>query len=489
MKLPVTCYIAYNGVDDNVIPTIISLQQANVERIVLLNTSGDNRTPTHDCIATDNMYSSRTMKLIASDCQTPYALVYSRYTPLQINSHSVFRMLQVALDTQAGMTYSDYYQMRNGERLQHPVIDYQQGSLRDNFDFGSVILYSAVVLQNLYNNSLENTDYRYAGAYATRLSISQHLNITHISEYLYTEIEEDLRASGAKQFDYVDPRNREVQVEMELACTRHLQQVGALIPTDSLKPTPCDGEYTHEATIIIPVYNRVRTIKDALQSALNQKTDFTYNVIVVDNHSTDGTTEAIDEFANDPRLVHIIPQETDLGIGGCWQRAIDDMRCGRYAVQLDSDDVYNSDTTLQQIIDCFRQENCAMVIGSYDLTDINLKPLSDNIIDHREWSDENGRNNALRINGLGAPRAFATTILRQIGIPNVSYGEDYALGLRITRNYRIGRIYTSLYHCRRWEGNSDAALPIERINKNDYYKDQLRTIELQARIAANKKSK
>lgn len=486
MKLPITCYIAYNGVDDYVIPTIISLQNANVERIVLLNTNPNNPSANTDCIPTDNVCSSRTMKLITADCQTPYALLYSKYTPLDINKHAVFRMLQVALDTQAAMTYSDYYQMREGKRIQHPVIDYQQGSLRDNFDFGSIVLYSTLILKNLYENTLANTNYNYAGAYATRLTISQHFNITHTSEFLYTEIEEDLRTSGAKQFDYVDPRNREVQLEMETACTRHLRQIDAIVTDDCIRETPTDGEYSCEATVIIPVYNRIRTIKDALQSALNQKTDFKYNVIVVDNHSTDGTTEAIKEFAKDPRLIHIIPHETDLGIGGCWQRAIDDIRCGRHVVQLDSDDVYSSENTLQQIIDCFHREKCAMVIGSYDLTDINLNPISDNIIDHREWSDENGRNNALRINGLGAPRAFATAILRRVGIPNVSYGEDYALGLRITRNYRIGRIYTSLYHCRRWEGNSDAALPIERINRNDYYKDQLRTIELKARIAANK---
>lgn len=486
MKLPVTCYIAYNGVDENVISTIVSLQMANVERIVLLNTSNDGRIPSPDCITTDYIHSSHTIKLIADDCKTPYALVYSKYTPLDINSHAVLRMLQVAMDTQAAMTYSDYYRVCAGVRQQHPVIDYQQGSLRDDFNFGSIILYSTMVLKAVVENEIEQTHYQYAGSYATRLAISRNFNITHLSEYLYTEIEEDLRSSGAKQFDYVNPRNRDVQIEMEDACTYHLKQLDALVPDKALQNSPVTGCYDCEASVIIPVFNRIRTIKDALNSALNQKTDFKYNVIVVDNHSTDGTTEAIKEFANNERLVHIIPQETDLGIGGCWQRAIEDERCGRYAVQLDSDDVYSSENTLQQIVDCFQQGNYGMVIGSYDLTDINLNPLSDNIIDHREWSDNNGRNNALRINGLGAPRAFVTAILREICVPNVSYGEDYALALRISRKYRIGRIYSSLYHCRRWDGNTDAALPIEKINRNNYYKDQIRTIELKARIAQNK---
>ena len=486
MKLPVTCYIAYDGNYANVARTIISLQEANVERIVLLNTNPDNHPTDFDCLETDSLFSSRTMQSIANDCQTPYTIMYNRYTPLKIDSHAAFRMMQVAQDNQSGMVYGNYHKICNGSRRHNPVTDYQQGSLRDNFDFGSVVLYNTDALRKAVKEAFAETEYRYAGAYATRLTLSRHFEITHISEYLYTEVEDDLRSDSSKQFDYVDPCNRAVQIEMEQACTRHLQNIGALIPTESLKEPPVDSNFDCEVSVIIPVYNRINTIRDALKSALHQKTDFEYNVIVVDNHSTDGTTEAIQEFASDRRLVHIIPSSTHLGIGGCWQQAIDDRRCGRYAVQLDSDDVYNSDNVLQEIVICFRREKCGMVVGSYDLTDINLNPIANHIIDHREWSDENGRNNALRINGLGAPRAFVTSILREIGIPNVSYGEDYALGLRISRNYRIGRIYKSLYHCRRWEGNSDAALPIEKINYNNYYKDQLRTFELKARIAANK---
>lgn len=486
----VTCYIAYNGTYNQVAHTIASLQRAGADNIVLLDTTQEiSDTIPHKVIATDNIQSGNTMRLIAQQCCTPYALVYIKYTPLDINNRSIARMIQIANDTHAGMVYSDYYEIRNSKRTQHPVIDYQKGSLRDDFDFGSLVLYRREALQEAVQSIGEENNYRYAGAYATRLAISRHLPIVHIAEYLYTEIEEDLRAGGVKQFDYVNPRNREVQIEMEKACTHHLGKINGIVDLESLQEPIVTKHYPCTASVVIPVYNRIRTVSDALHSALNQKTDFTYNVIIVDNHSTDGTSEAIAEYATDNRLIHIIPERTDLGIGGCWQRAIDDPNCGRYAIQLDSDDLYADENTLQQIVDCFRKEKCGMVIGSYDLTDFDLQPLPPGIIDHREWSDTNGMNNALRINGLGAPRAFETSILREIGIPNVSYGEDYALGLRISRQYRIGRIYTSLYHCRRWEGNSDAALPIERINRNNFYKDQLRTWELQARIAMNQSKK
>lgn len=489
MKYPITCYIAYNGNEHIATLTIKSLQAAGAERIVLLVTQDNTATLPYQSLRVDNLQSGDMIQQIATDCATPYLLVYNKYAPLDVNNHALARMLQVATDSHAGMVYSDYYEWREGNRYQHPVIDYQMGSVRDDFDFGSVVLYDTASLQQAVEESLSSQNYQYAGVYATRLSIARQRGIAHVAEYLYSEVEEDLRAGGVKQFDYVNPRNRAVQIEMEQAFTHHLQCIDGLVYEQDLQAPPQNEEFPCEVSVIIPVYNRIRTIQDALQSALNQKTDFEYNVIVVDNHSTDGTTEAIENYAHNARLVHLKPERGDLGIGGCWQRAIDDERCGRYAIQLDSDDLYSDENTLQQIVDCFRREKCGMVIGSYDLTDFNLQPLPPGLIDHREWSDDNGRNNALRINGLGAPRAFETTILRQIGIPNVSYGEDYALGLRISRNYRIGRIYTSLYHCRRWEGNSDAALPIERINRNNYYKDQLRTWELQARIARNKSKK
>lgn len=484
MKHDITCYIAYNGTDEYAERTIKSLEQAGATRIVLLSTSGMVNNLPYDCYTFPNLQCIELVNFIDCDCTTPYLLIYNKYTPLDINNHALERMVQVAEDSQAGMVYADRYELRNGQRIAHPVIDYQKGSVRDDFDFGSVILYNT----QMYNEAISEFSHRnfqYAAMYAVRLNISCISPIAHISEYLYTEVEEDTRAGGVKQFDYVDPRNRGVQIEMEQVCTFHLRKIKAQVNECDIKDVSIKEHFPCEASIIIPVYNRVRTIGDALQSALNQHTDFEYNVIVIDNHSTDGTSEVINSYSSDKRLIHLIPDRNDLGIGGCWQQAIDDNRCGRYAVQLDSDDLYNSDTTLQQIIDCFRQGNYGMVIGSYDLTDFDLNPLPPGIIDHKEWTDENGRNNALRINGLGAPRAFETSILRHIGIPNVSYGEDYALGLRISREYRIGRIFTSLYHCRRWEGNSDAALPIERINRNNYYKDQLRTWEIEARIARN----
>ncbi|MBO7317324.1 MAG: DUF4922 domain-containing protein, partial [Bacteroidales bacterium] len=490
MKHNVTCFIAYNGIDQYAEQTINSLRMAGAEHFVLLTTSNldTNLTQQYPTITASTLQTNGMMQDICNSCNTPYLLIYDKYTPLDINNRALDRMVQVAEDLQAGMVYSDYYELRDEKRTPHPTIDYQIGSVRNDFDFGSVALYRASRFAEATTEEVMARNFQYAGVYALRLSISRTSHIAHIAEYLNTEIEEDMRAGGVKQFDYVDPRNRGVQIEMEEAFTYHLNEVGGLVHEYQLKDVQAnDKDFPCIASVIIPVFNRVRTIGDAIESALSQKTDFDYNVIVIDNHSTDGTTELIKNYTQNKRLVHLIPERYDLGIGGCWQYAIDNCQCGRYAIQLDSDDIYSGPSTLQQIVDCFRKEKCAMVIGSYDLTDFNLNPIPPGLIDHKEWTEQNGRNNALRINGLGAPRAFETTILRRIGIPNVSYGEDYALGLRISRNYRIGRIYTSLYHCRRWEGNSDAALPIDRINRNNYYKDQLRTIELQARIAMNKK--
>jgi glycosyltransferase involved in cell wall biosynthesis len=323
------------------------------------------------------------------------------------------------------------------------------------------------------------TDYEWGALYDLRLRMKK---IVHINEYLYTEIETDTRKSGEKQFDYVDPKNRAVQVEMEQICTAHLKRIGAYLEP-KFRNIEFSGEFPVTASVVIPVYNRVKTVKDAVESALAQQCDFPFNVIVVDNHSTDGTTELLEEIAvKDKRLVHLIPAKYDLGIGGCWNLAVHSEKCGEFAVQLDSDDVYSGPDTLSKIVNAFREQNCAMVVGTYQMTNFDMQPIPPGVIDHREWTEENGRNNALRINGLGAPRAFWTPLLRQINLPNTSYGEDYALGLRISREYRIGRIYDVLYCCRRWEGNSDAALDIERVNANNLYKDRIRTWELEARL-------
>ena len=431
-------------------------------------------------LTVDNLTSSNTLMTIAENAKADYVLLQTKAVSVELGEGALERILRVASDSDATMVYADHYDLIDGKRVPHPVIDYQKGSIRDDFDFGSLLLIKTPLLHTFAMQAGEH-DYHHAGLYALRLFLSRNGQLFHIDEKLYTEEETDTRASGVKQFDYVNPRNREVQIEMENAATAHLQEIGAKIdPSYYRRPDFNEQEFDVEASVVIPVYNREKTICDAVNSALSQKTNFKYNVIVVDNHSTDKTTELL-QAIHDERLVHIIPERTDLGIGGCWNTAIKDDRCGRFAVQLDSDDLYSSPKTLQQVVDAFYKQNAAMVIGSYRMCDFELNTLPPGLIDHAEWTDENGPNNALRINGLGAPRAFFTPLLRQIGFPNTSYGEDYALGLIFSRHYRIGRIFTELYLCRRWGGNSDAALSIERVNANNLYKDRLRTLEILAR--------
>ena len=418
------------------------------------------------------LLSSNALMQVAENAKADYVLLLTKPVKVTLGQGALDRMLRVASDSNAAMVYSDY----NG----HPVIDYFPGSIRDDFDFGSLWLFKTSLLHTFAMQAGEH-DYQYAGLYALRLFLSRKGQLFHINECLYTEEETDLRASGVKQFDYVNPRNREVQIEMEHAATAHLAEIGAKIdPSLYRRPDFNEQDFDIEASVVIPVYNREKTIMDAVNSALGQKANFKFNVIVVDNHSTDKTTELLNAM-HDERLIHIIPERYDLGIGGCWNVAINDDRCGRFAVQLDSDDLYSSPKTLQQIVDAFYKQNAAMVVGSYRMCDFELNTLPPGLIDHKEWTDDNGPNNALRINGLGAPRAFFTPLLRQIQFPNTSYGEDYALGLIFSRHYRIGRIYTELYLCRRWGGNSDAALSIDKINANNLYKDRLRTLEIAAR--------
>lgn len=428
----------------------------------------------------DLLRSTRSLRDVAHKVRTKYALLVVTEKDIRPGYRCVERMVEAAEDSGAVMVYADRY---DGE-APHPVIDYQAGSLRDDFDFGGLWLVRAEALRQFFAQKSYVPRFRHAALYALRLFLSRTGEICHLREYLYTEVETDRRKSGEKQFDYVDPRNREVQIENERACTAHLRAVGAWLAPDEVDELPDDAdEYPVTASVIIPVRNRERTICDAIWSALGQEADFSYNVIVVDNHSTDSTPALIDTFRADARVVHLVPEQRDLGIGGCWDLAIRHPLCGRYAVQLDSDDLYSSPATLARIVKAFRQQRAAMVIGAYRMVDFQLRTLPPGLIDHKEWTEENGRNNALRINGLGAPRAFRTDILRRIGFPNTSYGEDYALGLAFSRRYRIGRIFDELYLCRRWEGNSDAALSVERQNRNNLYKDGLRTLELRARQA------
>jgi len=434
-----------------------------------------------EIINIENPFDSKTIEFIRTNTQTNYILLLTQDTFIELGQFSLERLVSVAESTGIGMLYSDYYEITENERKLHPVIDYQPGSIRDDFNFGPLFFISkAAILEFDLNN------YKYAGLYSLRLFISEKTGIMRIPEYLYSTIILDSRKSGEKLFDYVNPKNREVQIEMEKAASEHLKRIGAYLYPE-FKKISLDGiDFPYEASVIIPVKNRIKTIGDAIKSVLEQKADFRFNLIVVDNYSTDGTTEIIKGFADKyENVIHLIPSYKDLGIGGCWNEAIHNHKCGKFSIQLDSDDIYKDTSTIQKIVDAFRKEKCAMVIGSYTLTDFQLNEIPPGVIDHREWTPENGRNNALRINGLGAPRSYYTPVLRNIKIPNISYGEDYAVCLAISRNYQIGRVYESIYYCRRWEENSDASLSVEKQNINNTYKDRVRTIEIIARQKIN----
>ena len=465
----ITCFVPY--IDESQAgKTLSALRNSQlVDKVVCLD---------------EPVFKSETIRHIAAESNADYALVYTKTTTLELGYMALERLLQIAQDTEAGLVYADHYQVKGGELVKAPVIDYQKGSLRDDFDFGSVLFFDAAALKESVQRMTET--YQHAGLYDLRLKLSQRYALVHANEYLYSEVEEDNRKSGEKQFDYVDPRNRDRQIEMEKACTQHLKEIGGYLEPHFKDIDFNQGEFEVEASVIIPVRNRAATIGAAIESVLKQQTKFKFNLIVIDNHSTDGTTEAIDAFKADGRVVHLVPERNDLGIGGCWNYGVNSTHCGKFAVQLDSDDLYKDEHTLQTIVDAFYEQKCAMVIGSYMMTDFDLNELPPGVIDHKEWTPDNGRNNALRINGLGAPRAFYTPVLRSIGLPNTSYGEDYAMGLNISRHYQIGRIYDVLYLCRRWGGNSDAALSIEKVNANNLYKDRIRTWELEARIRMRK---
>lgn len=490
MNKTITCFIPY-GSENQINKTIRHLQECpTVDRIFLLPTS-----PVPNLSLPDKCYilpssapeSVEKYKQIALYANTPFTLICTQVQDLEFGYMALERMCDYLSAPQCSMVYADHYKTIKGERTPHPVIDYQLGSVRDDFDFGSLLMFRTDYLKRAINEIEAEKEYQHSALYALRLALSRYGELTHIREFLYTETEIDLRKSGEKQFDYVDPRNRQVQIEREEVFTRHLKKIGAYLKPSMMTVDLKEGEFSHEASIIIPVRNRARTINDAIRSVLEQETSFPFNLIIIDNHSTDGTSEIIEQYKNDNRVIHLIPERTDLGIGGCWNLGINHPQCGRFAIQLDSDDLYSSPHTVQTIVDKFYKEQCAMVIGSYRMTDFTLQTLPPGVIDHKEWTDENGHNNALRINGLGAPRAFFTPLLRKIRVPNTSYGEDYALGLAFSRQYRIGRIYDVLYLCRRWEGNSDAALSIEKINQNNNYKDSLRTLEIKLRQAMNKK--
>jgi hypothetical protein len=486
MARPITAFIPSSG--NNVAHATVDalLRSGLVERAILMVDRRSETAPNGaSTLAIDSLTSQATTMQLAHTADTPYSLVLLQDSAIEPGQFGIQRFLQVAEATNAGLLYADHYDITGETRTPHPLNDYKLGSIRDDFAFGPlVMLNNTLVVEALAD--MEDAGYRFAGWYALRLALSRRGLITRVGEFLYGTVEHDVRTSGQKLFDYVNPRNREVQIEMEAAATAHLTKIGAYLPPGCATVDIDAGSFPCEASVIIPVRNRLATIGDAIGSALSQSTEFPFTVIVVDNHSTDGTTDVVRSFAaRDKRVVHLIPARTDLGIGGCWNEAVFDERCGRFAVQLDSDDLYKDETTLRRIIETFRRERCAMVIGTYQMTNFALEPIPPGIIDHREWTPENGKNNALRINGLGAPRAFFTPVLRSIRVPNVSYGEDYAVGLAIAREYAIGRIYEPIYLCRRWEGNSDANLDVVRLNAYNAYKDKLRTFEILARQKLN----
>jgi hypothetical protein len=483
MNNKITCFLPAGDRQD-LKQTLEELKSSGVVGDIFVLVTGDTHKTLHlegiQQLVVSSLTATETLRKIAIHTQTGYALLYTKTLPLILGSYALERMIQIAGDTISGMVYSDYYAVKRGQLTPNPVIDYQDGSLRDDFNFGSLLLFETAAFIEAVSRIKEN--YSFAGLYDLRLKLSQKYRLFHIPELLYTEVENDIRKSGEKLFDYVDPKNREVQIEMEMACTEHLKDTGAWLAPRFNKIHFNEGNFENEVSVIIPVKNRAKTIGDAITSVLMQKTDFRFNLIIIDNHSQDGTGEIIRSFSKkDQRIIHFIPPRNDLGIGGCWNEAIFYPLCGKFAVQLDSDDLYINDTVLSRVVAAFYEQNCAMLVGTYKMVNFKLEDLPPGIIDHKEWTPDNGRNNALRINGLGAPRAFYTPVIRRITVPNVSYGEDYALGLSISRYYQIGRIYEPLYLCRRWEENSDSSLDIEKQNIHNFYKDKIRTIEFRAR--------
>ncbi|HKJ78629.1 MAG TPA: glycosyltransferase family A protein [Prolixibacteraceae bacterium] len=476
MQKKINCFIRYNGdsVTQNTVDALNSLEL--IDKVFVVS-SKSQKIENAEILVCAQLHSSTIINKIAEKSAAAYSLLALNEGALTVGQFAPQRMLQVIENTGATMVYADYYEITNGQTTPHPVIDYQQGSLRDDFNFGPVQLFRSDVLK-----SFDEEDLKQAGFYALRLHASRTGELLRIPEFLFTMEETDIRKSGEKQFDYVSGNARDKQIEMEKACSSHLKKIGAFLKPPFNEVDFSEREFPVESSVIIPVRNREKTIKDAVESVLKQKTDFDFNLIVVDNHSTDGTTKILSEYAKNGKLIHLIPERKDLGIGGCWNEGIFNENCGRFAVQLDSDDLYASENTLQKIVDKFHEEKCAMVIGSYQMTNFDLEKIPPGIIDHKEWTDDNGPNNALRINGLGAPRAFYTPVLREIKVPNVSYGEDYAVGLAISREYKIGRIYEPVHLCRRWEDNTDASLDIGRQNIHNLYKDRIRTIELKARM-------
>ncbi|MEN8229274.1 MAG: glycosyltransferase family A protein [Bacteroidota bacterium] len=468
--------------------TLVELTDSKLINRVYLLGQTDPEIENERCsfIKTEGRFSTDTIKKIADHSTgVDYSMIITGESGIKLGMFALERFILVSDDMKAGMAYSNYYDSLDGKLSAHTVIDYQPGSLRDDFEFGPLLFFNSKALIRATEEIQDS--FEHAGLYQLRLKLSQASLPVRIPEFLYEVQPLDRRASGKKMFDYVDPKNRVVQLEMEGAVITHLKEIDAYLEPVFKEIRFDEDNFEVEASVIIPVLNRKKTVADAIESVMAQKTDFEFNLILVDNHSTDGTTEIVKQFAEKyTNLIHVIPERRDLGIGGCWNVGIHHTQCGKFAVQLDSDDIYRDETTLEQIVAAFYEQQCAMVIGSYQMTNFDLEEIPPGLVDHKEWTPENGRNNALRINGLGAPRAFYTPVLRKINVPNVSYGEDYGVGITVSRYYQIGRIYNPIYLCRRWDENSDASLSIEAENKHNLYKDRLRSFELTARINLNR---
>ena len=480
MKNKVSVFLPFNGVERTNMLVAQLKQLQVIDKIFLLSADIKNIIDGSITLVIQNYRGTKTVQTIVSHTLSDYSLIILDDFPIELEKFTLERFLETAESTGAGIVYSDFYELINGNKVSHPLIDYLAGSLRDDFDFGSMLLFKTLAMKNAIQSLKKN--YKYAGLYDLRIRISENNSVIRIPDNLYTIKRQENKRNSEEQFDYLDPQNSKVQIEMEEVATEHLKRIGAYLKPDFQEVDLDKDKFNVDASVIIPVKNRETTISDAIESALSQKTNFSFNIIVVDNHSEDGTSEIIESYVKkDTRVIHLIPERKDLGIGGCWNEAAHNSLCGKFACQLDSDDLYKDENTLQRIIDVFIKEKAAMVVGSYLLTDFNLKEIPPGIIDHKEWTTENGHNNIFRVNGFGAPRAFYTPVLRKIEMPNVSYGEDYAIGLAISRDYKISRIYEPIYLCRRWEGNSDAKLNITKINAYNFYKDSLRTDELKAR--------
>lgn len=485
----IDCFIPFQSAAQARVTVDNLRAQDEVDKIYLIKAEGasDETLPGCEVICASSLKSTDAVRKIAAAACAEFSLIYTRTTELSFVLFALERMLNIADDASAAMVYSDHFNEAGGVRTNAPVIDYQMGSLRDDFDFGGVLLYRTCALKDAASRM--TTDYQFAGLYDLRLKVAQKGVLEHINEYLYYEVETDTRKSGEKIFDYVDPKNRAVQIEMETACTEHLKAVGGFLEPKFKHIEFSDDSFEYEASVVIPCKNRVRTVGDAIASALNQKTSFKYNVIVVDDNSEDGTVDVIKKFVGDPKLIYIAQDKSYHAIGGNWNVALHHPKCGKFAIQLDSDDVYYDENTVQKFVDAFYAQNCAMVVGTYRMTNFHMETIPPGIIDHKEWTPDNGRNNALRINGLGAPRGFYVPMLRTVNFPTTKYGEDYAVGLRVCREYQIGRIYDVVYNCRRWDDNSDANCDVEKMNANNLYKDRIRTWELKARIKMNAQGK